>query len=327
MEALTYPAAGAKTVIGGSTSANISTSSKARGFVFAGAGSSGLVVGGAAQSPNIQFGTSSTDTLANTSVTAQVADQEGGSAPSLVETDADGSQSLGYGRVKWNATTKHLEMYHGADDALVSSSPRVQLYTNRVQHATVYHRVFLAFSLGTPTVPWMEYSETDGLNSALIFQIKNDANEPSLTLDVMTGSDASTRDLVMTYRDTAGSDPVNVARVSDIRVGFEHTTYCIVDLFLDWRSSASGGKPMAAWWCNGSQVLIDGGERFREPNVYSTSTTISRPMVGIYRYTRSAKAPDPCGITFKTFRVEQSLSEPSLNGSYEAFNMPGRAWA
>ena len=127
-QALLYPAAGAKTPIPGNASALISTTSKVRGFNFAGAGSRGLVVNGNAWSPAVQFGTLSTDPLANTSVTAAVADQEaGGAAPSLVEIDSAGNQQLGYAHVRWEASTGWLYMHHKAGDALVSSNPRVQL--------------------------------------------------------------------------------------------------------------------------------------------------------------------------------------------------------
>lgn len=325
MEAYILPVAGAKTTIGSSSSANISTSSKIRGFNFAGAGSSGLIISGAAQSPNIQFGTTTTDIVANTTFTAQVADQETGSSPTLVETLIDGSQQLGYGRIKWNQQTKALEMYHRADDALISSSPRVQLYTNRIQHITTYFRTFLEFSLGTPSVSWMEYSPISGLNSALIFQIKNDANEPNITLDIVTAQNGDTtkRDLIVTYRATAGSSPETICRVTNIEVGYSKKTHVILDFLLDWNTLNNGGRPYLAFWCNGQQQKFTNNSYvFQEPTVYSTSTTIARPMVGIYRYTRTAKAPDDCGITFHTFRIEQKATIPPLNGAYNLFNLP-----
>lgn len=307
-------AAGSKTAIGGSSSANITADSADRQFVLAGPGSKGILYEGNSVSPNIQFGTGPDDAIANTPVTCLYSELEGaGTAAEIVVTDADGNQSVGFGRITWNAITKQLKLKQYKDDALVSGSPRTQFYTYRIPHRLNWYRFVLEFSCGADELVWPAYREAAGFNEILVWQMKNDADPPSFELSFVSpsGSDKGKRNLVLGYRETAISVKEDLIVIADVETLPNTRHSVIIDFCLDFVDAAGGGHPYLAFWYNGSQKEFSPGVyTFTQNNVFSASLTVARPMLGIYRYGYSAKAPDDCGLTVHCARLESSSDGP-----------------
>lgn len=307
-------AAGSKTTIGGSTSANVTADSVDRQFVLAGPGSKGILYEGSSVSPNIQFGTGPTDAVANTSVTCLYNELEGtGTVAEVVTTDSEGNQSVGFGRVTWNAVTKQLKLKQYKDDALVSSSPRTQLYTYRLPHRLNWYRFVFEFSCGADELVWPTYRDAAGFNEILVWQMKNDADPPSFELSFVSpsGVDKGKRNLALSYRETEIATKQDLIVIEDVETlpNIRHSV--IIDFCLDFVDASGGGHPYLAFWYNGTQREFSPGVyTFTQNNVYSASATVARPMIGMYRYGYSAKALDGCGLTVHCARLESTSDGP-----------------
>jgi hypothetical protein len=310
---------GFRTPAGDSASDSVAATNKVRIGALAGVGSEGLVdAGGAAPSSSLQYGTRSTDPGGEVSCTTTPAELEGaGTGAEALVTEADGSQSVGYGRIRWDASDKSLTLFHRKEDALVSSNPRVQYYAQHWPAASGYMRMFLQFHLGTPSIPWIAHQLVSG-NSLLIWQLKADSDNPTLTLDVTNASNGDTtkRDIWLMRRLLPADDSSVFLKIRNVDVGYGYLHSIILDVGLDWRTVDQGGRPYVACWYNGLQQEFEaGGVVSRDPTLFAdptdTNLAVPRSMVGLYRYTyTSVKAPDDCGIVVRTWRHEQTMDGP-----------------
>lgn len=303
----------------GSSNFASNTGAKSRPQIFAGPLSVGLIdsVNNIAFPNSVQFGTGASDIIANTAFTAVPPNttssgmETGGSSalPCLITTESNGDQHLGFQRVYWKQQTKILELSQYADDALVTSNPRVQVWGHRLIHKNSYYRFFLNFKLGNSFVPWAPYITNK--NTILIFQLKGAASYPLFDVQVRDAAsgDVTKRDLYFLRRlantnvggfDNQGQDRVLV--VSDISLDSFYN-FCI-DYLPDYTSRNNGGKASIVIYKNNiKQTLhsdVGGGQEVLDNTLYSATPDYVQPMWGIYRLNySSAKAPNNCGITFK----------------------------
>jgi len=296
---------------------------KVRWHHFAGPGAIGLMRNSTAMASSLQWGTGPSESPASTSVTANYAAQEpGGSAHTLVSVDAaTGNATADNGRFQFDKAAGTLRMSHNQDDALVSSNPRVQLYTSYLPARCGWMRIYMGFQLGDANMPWPKW--VFNLNSTLILQIKDgSASFPPLTLDIYDNSDGDTnlRDLVLPIRTDNVSSQTVLYRVKGVKLA---TRYNIcLDVRLDWLDRSTGGAPSIRLWQDTSLVPSVNGltDENATHTIYPPSANYVYPgsasggwqaMWGIYRYRYSSvQAPDGASITFHKALVEHWLDEP-----------------
>lgn len=314
------PYSGFRTILSDNSSSFISnTGSKKRQQVFAGPNSVGLLdpLSGAALPMSVQFGTGATDGIPNTSFTATPPNtastgmESGGSsaAPCLVEIDGSSNQSMGYGRVTWNATTKALRMLQKADDALVSSNPRCQLYAHRCLNRTAAFRFYLEFQLGDDITAWPALVANK--NTVLIFQLKGSSSYPPFDVQVREAAsgNSATRDLYFLRRlsnsVTGGFDNQGQNRVLVVYdIPLKQRLNFAIDFVPDWRDGYGFISILRDGVVQQLHADVGGQLYYTGRTLYTSATPDSvSAMWGIYRPNySSAKAPDDCAITF--YRAE-----------------------
>jgi len=263
-----------------------------------------LVISGKSRAGGtVQWGTLSTaetdypGSAVNTVYTASPYQIEGTGSAWLKAVDKpNGEQHLAMGRIiKYN--DGRLRMMHNADDALISSCPRVQMFGGPLIHRQGYYRIYISPQFGDATTPWPAY--VSGKDSALFFQLKGTAGSPIMSLRAEYDSPTSDTLTVSlsTRQENSGPGPATLASVSGLAKGVRHDI--VLDVALDWTSAGYLG-----FWLNGSLIAARDGN-----TLMSDFADQPPPMWGIYRYQHvGAKAPDDCAIIFHLAGVKNGLA-------------------
>lgn len=163
-----------------------------------------------------------------------------------------------------------------------------------------YARIYLSPQFGDLTTPWPPWTATNK-EDTLFFQIKGAASQPVLSLqasyDVQAASTVnSTLNISVSIKPTNAGAIQNLVTVSGLAQNTRHDI--VVDFLPDWTSAGYVGI-----WVNGALV----GTRNNNTLMSDLTDTVS-PMIGIYRYNYSAKAPNDCAITFHLAGVKYGTS-------------------
>lgn len=329
---------GYRTILSDNSSSFVANDgSKRRQQVFSGLNSAGLVdqSSGAGLPQSVQFGTGAGDVVPDTAFTAVAPNstssgmEAGGSsaAPCLVEVDGSGNQSLGYGRVRWNFSTKQLRLMQKADDALISLNPRVQLYARVCLNRTAFYYFHLDFALGDAETPWPAF--VTGKNTTVIFQLKGGATYPPFDVQVRDAASGNTakRDLYFLRRltnvgpggggfDNQGQNRVLIVADVDLGVRYQFG----IQVRLSWDDAEGFVRIFQNGIPQRLHSDVGGGMYYVEKTMYSATPNAVSAMWGIYRVNyASAKAPDDAAIVLYRAEVEVAINTQAVSSlTYQA---------
>lgn len=266
---------------------------------------------------SIQFGTSQSNPDAQIDYwQANAQNMEGNASPVCVAVEAGTShqyvgQTGSDKRVHWNHGNQRLTMMQLAGDHYVTGNPRVQLNGHPVP-TKGWLRFYCHFQLGSAYVNWPAY-QAQGLNSALIFQLKGDATAfPPLTLDVWNNEDGDPNlvDVVVTRR-TVNAKPAEVVfRVKGL--ARRQPYRFVIDVFPNWENE----QAHLSLWFNEQRVsVVNQPDRFvlTDATIYPIKD-LYHPMWGIYRYRYDSSVPpvtDNAAIVWHRAEVQWKSGAPT----------------
>lgn len=285
----------------GGTGGAISFGGKKRRMDWAGVSGRYVFREGTMHMGDLQFGTRTTDTPASQALSAYAADIEsGGAQPELyTPTLAAGTLSIAGGRFRHRADGS-VRIMHYADDALYSSSPRLQFTSfqmpNRVKLLT---RLVVQF--GDDETPWPVY--VAGRQSNLFWQIKGSTGQPPLGLSIERQADGSLK-LYLNRKRSNATGIFTAATVSGLREAVPIS----IDLAytLDWLTLDEGGAAELSLTVNGKNIEIfdqsadsEGVVSVYTPTVFTDVSQAYTMINGIYRYDyHLVKAPNDCAMIY-----------------------------
>lgn len=290
----TVPAAAFYVPVQDGTSTLTTPSSKTRTHHFAGK-PEGLVDSGTWCAGTLNWGTSPTESPANTAVAGTPTNIEsgaGGNAHVRYVQNSDGSQSYAMGRII-KYPDGRLEMTQYKDDQLYSDHPRCQLYAWHLNNLSGYWRQYAWVEFGDNVIPWPSYANNTTTDGILFYQLKALPHQPVLQLFAKWNATDRTKLDIQYNIKTSNSGIVEVAHtISGVEPKGIHK-FCI-DTYLDWKDrGAEGGKAYTGLWYNNQLVYSS-----TDHNLMDDEADIVQPMWGIYRPEWDTKATDDCRVIF-----------------------------
>lgn len=276
------------------TTIQTTAAAKPRIHQFAGM-SAGLVEGGTWRGGTLNWGTTPSESPADTAVSGTPANIEsgaGGAAHVRYVENADGSQSYAMGRIiKRPDGTLSMTQYR--DDQLYSLHPRCQLYGWHVNNLGGYWRQYTWVEFGDDEIPWPTWANNTTTDGILFYQLKALPHQPVLQLFAKwNAADRTKLDIQYNIKTTNSGIVVAAHTISAIEPRGVHK-FCI-DTFLDWRGrGAGGGRAYTGLWYNDQLVYTS-----TDNNLMSDVPDIVQPMWGIYRPEWDTKATDDCRVIF-----------------------------
>jgi len=275
---------------------------------FAGTPNQYVYRNGTMHTGDLQFGTRTTDTPANTAFGATESDIEtGGAQPTLfTPVIENGVMSIAGGRFRQNASDGSIRVMHYADDALYSNCPRFQITSRSLpnQQRLVWKGVV---QFGDDETPYFPY--VSGKENNLFWQIKGGTGQPPIALVCKREANGTLTILVQRKLANATNAVHSVAiYTAASATGLLPNTPITIEVHctLDWRSFDEGGKAFLSVLVNGTALTmtddaggVEGTCSVNCPSVFTDVDQLYVMIFGIYRYDYSSvKAPNPCAVTF-----------------------------